>query len=146
MIDRILYLKYPFFWLSLTYNWTLQRFSQYYDLASHTTYVVCLNCIREYKSLKSILKNTFLRSFSWQFYFTITAFAKSLLCWQYVRQHTTYLSYLSLTKATSVKQPFVQDSITRGFADITPKIMNSLNSFFVSLKFQTSNSVSYRWK
>ena len=28
-------------------NWPLQPFSQYYDLASHTTHVVCVNFIHE---------------------------------------------------------------------------------------------------
>ena len=35
------------------HNWPLQPFSQDYGLASHTTYVVCVNFIREWRDLQS---------------------------------------------------------------------------------------------
>ena len=34
------------------YNWSLQPFSQDYVLASHTTHVVCVNYIREWRDLQ----------------------------------------------------------------------------------------------
>ena len=35
------------------HNWPLQAFSQDYDLASYTTYAVCINFIREWLNLQS---------------------------------------------------------------------------------------------
>ena len=39
---------------SLTYihNWSLKPFSQDYDLASHTTYVVCVNFIHKWRDIQ----------------------------------------------------------------------------------------------
>ena len=34
------------------HNWPLQHFSQDYSLASHTTHVVCVNFIREWRDLQ----------------------------------------------------------------------------------------------
>ena len=34
------------------HNWSLQPFSQDYNLASHTTCVVCINCIHEWRHLQ----------------------------------------------------------------------------------------------
>ena len=34
------------------YNWSLQPLSQDYDLTSHTTYVVCVNFIHEWRQLQ----------------------------------------------------------------------------------------------
>ena len=34
------------------YNWSLQPFSQDFDLASRTTYVVCVNLIHEWRDLQ----------------------------------------------------------------------------------------------
>ena len=51
--------------------WLLQPFSQDYNLASHTTYVVCVNFINEWRYLQFKVdseRQIFLRIFSWQFY------------------------------------------------------------------------------
>ena len=34
------------------YNWSLQPFSQDFGIASHTTHVVCVNFIREWRDLQ----------------------------------------------------------------------------------------------
>ena len=40
--------------IHITYilNWSLQPFSQDYDLVSHTTYVVCVNFVHEWRDLQ----------------------------------------------------------------------------------------------
>ena len=40
---------YPIIYI---HNWSLQSFSQDYDLASHTTYVVCINFIHKWRDLQ----------------------------------------------------------------------------------------------
>ena len=50
-----------------THNWSLQTFSQENDLASHTTYGVCVN-------LKSTPSDSFLRNLWWQFYLLPSVF------------------------------------------------------------------------
>ena len=50
------------------HNWSLQAYSPDYDLASHTSYVVCVNFLYISKgrySLKSTRNDRFLKSFSW---------------------------------------------------------------------------------
>ena len=37
---------------SYIHNWSLQFCSQYYDLASHTTYVACVNYMQEGRDLQ----------------------------------------------------------------------------------------------
>ena len=49
----------------------LQHFSQDYDLASHTTYVLCVNFIREWRDLQFNVdseRQIFWEKFSWQVY------------------------------------------------------------------------------
>ena len=51
-------------------NWSLQPFRYDYDLASYSTYVVCVNFIHKYRgncSLNLTLNDRFLRNFSWHF-------------------------------------------------------------------------------
>ena len=61
------------------HNWSLQRFNQVYDLASHTTYVVYINFIHEWQDSQSTPNDWFLKSFSWQFYLLSEFFPK--FCW-----------------------------------------------------------------
>ena len=47
----------------------LQPFSQDYDLASHTTYVVCNNFLHKWRVLQfKVVSERFLRNFSWHFF------------------------------------------------------------------------------
>ena len=52
------------------------------DLTSHTTYVVCVYFIHEWRDLQFQIdseRQIFLRNFSWQFVFTLRVFARNLL-------------------------------------------------------------------
>ena len=67
--------------VSTTYNWSLQPFSQDYDLVSHTTYVVCVNFIHEWWDLqfkvdseRQIFEKLFMAIL-----FTLRVFARNLL-------------------------------------------------------------------
>ena len=40
------------FFVTYIHNWPLQTFSQDYDLSSHTTHVVCVNFMREWRDLQ----------------------------------------------------------------------------------------------
>ena len=51
--------------------WPLQPFSQDYNLASHRTYIVCVNFIHEWQGLQFKVdseRQMFLRNYSWQIY------------------------------------------------------------------------------
>ena len=56
---------------------SLQLFSLNYDLAFHTTHVVCVNLIREF-NVDSELQ-IFFRNFSWQIYFCSQSFCQKSL-------------------------------------------------------------------
>ena len=56
------------------YNWSLQPFSQDYDLVSDTIYVVSVSFLYEWRDLKSIPNNRFLRNFSMAILFSLTVF------------------------------------------------------------------------
>ena len=55
-------------WHAYIHNWSLQPFSQDYNLASHTIYV-----------LKSTPNFKYFSNSSWQFYFTLKVFARNQL-------------------------------------------------------------------
>ena len=60
----------------------MQAFSQDYDLVSHSTYVVCVNFIREWRDLqfkKSIPNDRFMRNFFMAILFALRLFARNLL-------------------------------------------------------------------
>ena len=65
------------------HNWPLQPFSRDYGLAYHTTHVVCVNFIREWRevtySLTSSPNDRFLRNFFMTGLFTLRVFARNLL-------------------------------------------------------------------
>ena len=65
-------------------NWSLQPFSHNYDLASHSTYVVCVSFYLKdgTYSLQSAQKNRLVRSFSRQFYL-LSDFSPEI-CWEEV--------------------------------------------------------------
>ena len=44
-IDDVKVRPQKVWWMLYIHNWSLQPFSQHYDLASHTIYVVCINFI-----------------------------------------------------------------------------------------------------
>ena len=53
------------------HNWLLQHFSQKYDLACHTTNVVCINFIYKWPDLQFNIdseRQIFKKLFSWQVY------------------------------------------------------------------------------
>ena len=110
------------------HNWPLQPFSQDYDLVSHTTYVVCVNFIHEWRDLqfkvdseRQIFEKLFMAIL-----FTLRVFARNLLrgsrrrniffsyfifdVWPGIRtralrivsQHTTY--YTGSTKSFNLKK------------------------------------------
>ena len=55
-------------------------FNQYYNLASHTiTHVLCVFFLTMSGCLKSTKKDRFLSLFSWQIYFTLRVFIRTLL-------------------------------------------------------------------
>ena len=63
-------------------NWSLQPFSQDYDLPSHTIYVVCVNFIHKWRDLQLEVdfEPHILESFSWQF--NILSEFLSEICWE----------------------------------------------------------------
>ena len=65
------------------------------DVVSHTTHVVYVNFKHEWRgiySLMSTLNNRFLRSFSWQFVFTLRVFTE--ICWEEVAKEIfSYFRY-----------------------------------------------------
>ena len=60
------------------HNWSLQPFSQDYNIASHTTYVLWVNFIHEWGNLQFKV-DRFLRSFFMAIWFTLRVFARTLL-------------------------------------------------------------------
>ena len=88
------------FELSNTYihNWPLQPFCQDYGLASHTTYVGCVNCIQLYcggiNSLTSTPNDKFLTNFFMASLFTIRVFARNLL--RENRRRNIYFFHISI--------------------------------------------------
>ena len=62
-------------------NWSLQPFSQDYDLAFHTIYVVCVNFIHEWRNPQFKVDRTtdFLTNFFMTGLFTLRVFAKNLV-------------------------------------------------------------------
>ena len=46
------YFQYPAYIHTYIHNWSLQPFSHDYDLVSHTTYVVCVSFIHEWRDLQ----------------------------------------------------------------------------------------------
>ena len=53
------------------HTYSLQQFSQDYNLASHKTYVVCVNFMHKWRDLQFKVnsdRQIFLRNCSWQFY------------------------------------------------------------------------------
>ena len=63
------------------HNWPLQHFSQDFGLASHTTHVVCVNFISEWRDLQFNVDSErhFLRNFFMAGLFTLRVFARNLL-------------------------------------------------------------------
>ena len=64
------------------HSWPLQSFSQHYDLASHTTHVVCINFIHKWRDLQfedDSERQIFWVAFSCQGLFTLRVFARNLL-------------------------------------------------------------------
>ena len=57
-------------------NWSLQPFSQDYDLSSHTTHVVCVNLIHVFRELRWLRTTDFLKNF---FMAGLFIFASNLL-------------------------------------------------------------------
>ena len=60
------------------------------DLASQTTYVVCVNFIHKWRDLQFNVdseQQIFLRNFSWQFLFTFRVFARNLLRWHSLKEY-----------------------------------------------------------
>ena len=67
---------------SYIHNWPLQPFSQDYDLASHTTHIVCFNFIREWWDLQFNIdseRQIFEKIFYVKFLFTLRVLARNLL-------------------------------------------------------------------
>ena len=62
------------------HNWLLQPFSQDYDLASHTTYVVCVNFIHKWRNLQFKLdsERQICEKLLMAILFTIRIFARNL--------------------------------------------------------------------
>ena len=74
-----------------THNWSLQRFSQDYNLAVHTAYFVCVNFIHKRRvtySLKSTPNDRFFEKFSMAILFSLRPFARNLFissfCWKHL--------------------------------------------------------------
>ena len=67
--------------LHTIHNWSLQPFSQAYDLASHTTHVVCVNFMRECLTVFNVdsERQIVLRNFFIADLFTLRALARNLL-------------------------------------------------------------------
>ena len=82
---------------SVTYihNWPLQPFSQDYGLASHTTHVVCVNFMREWRDLQFNVDSNdrFLRNFFMVILFTLRVSARNLLRGSRRRNIFSYLMW-----------------------------------------------------
>ena len=61
------------------HNWSLQRFSQDYDLASGTTYVVCVNFVYEWWDLKFKInyERQIFENSTWEFFFYSQRFCQN---------------------------------------------------------------------
>ena len=75
-------INWNFIWNTYIHKWSLQPLSQDYCLVSHTTYVVCVNFIPEWRDLQFKVdseRQIFEKLFHGRFYFTLRVFARNLL-------------------------------------------------------------------
>ena len=60
------------------YNWSLQHFTQDYDLVSYVTYIVCVNFIHKWQDSQFKRTTNFFFKFFNAILFTIIVFARNL--------------------------------------------------------------------
>ena len=118
------------------HNWTLETFSQDYGLHSHTTHVVCVNFIHEWRDLQlnidSERRNIFMTDL-----FTLRVFATNLLRGKRQRNIFFHISFRCLARDTN--PDFASNKLTHFIlqpGNFFTFLINSTGSYKLKFLFQ----------